>query len=161
MRNRKNFLRDENYLTGNEKNILRDGKNLARNEKNLLRDENYLTGDKKNLTRDFFEIEGCREKFPDNHTLIFKYRNTFIAFLIHPVSTFFDLAGMMPSCFPDVSVLFAAVNGVIAVPALSVTVRGNIPGAVPAGVRRRHSGIGDPFSRIDSIGNIIRQPHPW
>jgi hypothetical protein len=61
---------------------------------------------------------------------------------------FFDLADMFSVCLSDASVLPTAVSGVILIPALSVTVRGNIPGTVPAGIRRRHGGIDDPFSRI-------------
>jgi hypothetical protein len=93
----------------------------------------------------------------DNHTLIFAYRNRFILFLIHPDSTFFDLAGTVPACLPDVAVLFASGSGVTLIPALSVTAYGNIPEAIPAGIRRRHGSIGDPFNGIDC--NIIRRPH--
>jgi hypothetical protein len=84
--------------------------------------------------------------------------NTFIAFLIHSVNTFFDLAGMISVCFPDAFVLLTAISGSAFIPALSVIVRGHIQKAIPAGIRRRHGGISAQFSRIDC--NIIQQPHP-
>jgi hypothetical protein len=99
-----------------------------------------------------------RENF-SRQPLIFTYRNIFIPFLIHPDSTFFDLAGTVPACLPDAAVLPTAGSDVTPIPALSVTAYGNIPEAIPAGIRRRHGSISTPFSRIDSIGNIIRQPH--
>jgi hypothetical protein len=83
-----------------------------------------------------------------------------VIFVIQPVNTVFDLAGMISACLPDASVLLTAVSGNVLIPALSITARGHIPEAVPAGVRRRHGGIGIPFRRIDSIGNLIRQPYP-
>jgi hypothetical protein len=57
-------------------------------------------------------------------------------FAIQPVSTVFDLAGMISACLPDASVLPAAVSGRALISALSVTARGHIPEALPAGVHR-------------------------
>jgi hypothetical protein len=80
-----------------------------------------------------------------------------VLFVIQSVNTVFDLAGMIFACLPDASVLPTAVSGNTLISALSITVRGNIPEAVPAGVCRRHGGISAPFSHIGC--NIIRQPH--
>jgi hypothetical protein len=82
-----------------------------------------------------------------------------VIFVIQSVNTFFDLAGMISARLPDASVLPTAVSGSTVISALSITARGHIPESVPAAVRRRHGGISAPFRRIDSIGNIIRQPH--
>jgi hypothetical protein len=86
--------------------------------------------------------------------------NTLIEFLIHPVNTVSDLAGTIQSFFPDAAVLLTAINGVTLIPALIVIAYGHIPEAVPTAVRKRQGSISAPFSRIDSIGNLIRQPHP-
>jgi hypothetical protein len=57
-------------------------------------------------------------------------------FAIQPVSTGFDLAGMISACLPDASVLPTAVNGSACIPVLSIMAYGHIPEAVPAGVHR-------------------------
>jgi hypothetical protein len=95
---------------------------------------------------------GNKQFSHNNHLNISKILKP-VLFAIQPVNTFFDLAGMIFACFPDASVLPTAVSGRALISALSVTVRGYIPEAVPAGVRRRHGGIGN-------IDNLIRQPHP-
>jgi hypothetical protein len=86
--------------------------------------------------------------------------NTFILFLIHPVSTFSDLAGTIFACFPDAAVLLTAVSGVTVILALSVMAYGEIPDAVLALVRKWHGTISEQFSCIDNVCKIIQQPHP-
>jgi hypothetical protein len=54
----------------------------------------------------------------------------------NPVSTVSDLAGTFLPCLPDASVLFAAVNGGVTVPASGGIVCDNAPEAVPQAVRQ-------------------------
>jgi hypothetical protein len=78
----------------------------------------------KNLLRRFFIIARGNEPFKRiNHLNISRILKPVI-FVIQPVNTVFDLAGMISACLPDASVLPTAVNGVTLIPALSVTVWG-------------------------------------
>jgi hypothetical protein len=83
--------------------------------------------------------------------------NVLTEILINQVGTVSDLAGMFLACFSDVPVLFAAVNGGAAVLAAGIVAYGNLPDAVLTIVRKWHGSIGEQFSCIDNVCNIVQQ----